>query len=197
MYRWRKLTAEDQHTLLNWRQRIRRPWHSPPHYIQGRATFHLTAACYEHEPLIGASLERMQSFTESLIETLHSQTEIHAWCVLPNHYHLLLTVPDLKPILRTLGQLHGRWSYVWNGEDGQRGRKVWSPPADRWIRSPDHAWATMNYIHHNPVKHGYVKRWQEWPFGSAESFLDAVGREEAKRVWRSYPVLDYGRGWDD
>jgi putative transposase len=35
------------------------------------------------------------------------------------------------------------------------------------------------------------------PFSSAQQFLESVGREEAERVWREYPVLDYGRGWDD
>lgn len=160
--------------------------------------FHLTAACYEHADVIGASLERMRQFSEALLQTLEElKAVVHAWCVLPNHYHLLLKVPELKDVIASLGRLHGRTSHAWNGEDNLRGRKVWSAPADRLIRNDDHFWATMNYIHHNPVKHGYVEQWQDWPFGSAESFLEDVGREEALRIWRAYPVLDYGKGWDD
>jgi len=40
-------------------------------------------------------------------------------------------------------------------------------------------------------------RWQDWPFSSAREYLAAVGRAEAERLWREYPVLDYGKGWDD
>ena len=68
------------------------------------------------------------------------------------------------------------------------------------LRFPDQeqdAWQTANYIHHNPVRHGYVDHWQDWPFSSAVDYLAAVGREEAVRVWKAYPLLDYGAGWDD
>ena len=34
----------------------------------------------------------------------------HACCLLPNHYHLLVQVPDLKAVTTTLGRLHGRGS---------------------------------------------------------------------------------------
>jgi putative transposase len=55
----------------------------------------------------------------------------------------------------------------------------------------------MNYIHHNPVHHGYVKKWTDWPYTSAHEFLKAVGREKAAEIWCKYPPLDYGKGWDD
>ena len=53
------------------------------------------------------------------------------------------------------------------------------------------------YIHNNPVRHGYVKKWQEWPFSSAPEYLAAVGREQATAWWQEYPLLDYGAGWDE
>jgi putative transposase len=65
------------------------------------------------------------------------------------------------------------------------------------MRSDGHRWSTVNYIHHNPVRHGYVMRWLDWPFSSAADFLREVGREEALRLWKEYPLLDYGKGWDE
>ena len=198
MYRWQSLSKEAQETLLEWRKRLQRPWHSPPHFTDGPADFHLTAACYQHAEILGTSPQRMGSFGEDLLTSLtESGAEVHAWCVLPNHYHLLLRASELPAVLQALGRLHGRTSFTWNGEDGQRGRRVWSAPADRLIRSEAHFRATLNYIHHNPVKHGWVERWQDWPFSSAVSWLTAVGRDEALRHWRKYPILDYGAGWDD
>jgi putative transposase len=65
------------------------------------------------------------------------------------------------------------------------------------MQNGEHFWATVNYIHHNPVKHGYVKSWWEWPFSSAGDFLESEGRDEAARIWKEYPLMDYGKGWDD
>jgi putative transposase len=198
MYRWRKLSEDDQAALLHHRQQLQRPWHSPPHFVEGPARFHLTAAYYEHADIIGSSPDRMTAFSNDLLTTLtEAGVNTHAWCLLPNHYHLLVQVPDLKAVIATLGRLHGRSSYSWNGEDGWRGRKVWGAPADRAIRNDAHFWATLNYIHNNPVKHGYVKHWQDWPFSSAADYLTSVGRDEAVRVWKAFPILDYGSGWDD
>jgi putative transposase len=64
------------------------------------------------------------------------------------------------------------------------------------MKSRRHFWATKNYIHNNPVHHGYVSRWQDWPFSSVHQYLDDVGRDEAVRIWNEYPVLDYGKDWD-
>lgn len=198
MYRWRKLSEDDQAALLHHRQQLQRPWHSPPHFVEGPALFHLTAACYEHADIIGTSPERMTHFSSDLLATLtEAGVQTHAWCLLPNHYHLLVRVPDLKAVITALGRLHGRTSHAWNGEDGQRGRKVWCAPADRAIRNDTHFWATLNYIHHNPVKHGYAPHWQDWPFSSAADYLASIGRDEAVRIWKAFPVLDYGSDWDD
>jgi putative transposase len=65
------------------------------------------------------------------------------------------------------------------------------------MKSERHFWATINYIHHNPVKHGYVQHWQDWPFSSAAAYLESVGRKEAERVWHEYPITEYGKGWDE
>jgi putative transposase len=49
---------------------------------------------------------------------------------------------------------------------------------------------------HNAVRHGYVERWQDWPYSNAVQYLADIGTEEAKRRWREYPLLDYGNHWD-
>jgi len=121
---------------------------------------------------------------------------IHAWCVLPNHYHVLITTEQIKDLRHHLGLFHGRSSFVWNGEDNQRGRQVWYNCFERPMKSERHFWAILNYVHHNPIHHGYVERWQDWPWSSARIFLDGVGKTKAKVIWKKYPILDYGKGWD-
>jgi len=194
-YLWRRLTPEKQQALLQYRQRLKRPWHRPPHYQQGNIFYHLTVACFEHQSFIGHSPERMAGFSELLLDTLPESPA--AWCVLPNHYHVLVRCAEIKAIGKILGKLHGSTSFRWNGEEDQRGRKIWHSVSDRAMRNADHFWSTVNYIHHNPVKHGYVDQWMDWPFSSAADFLDEVGREQALVLWKQYPLLDYGKGWDD
>jgi hypothetical protein len=94
------------------------------------------------------------------------------------------------------GRFHGRSSFKWNGEDQRRGRQVWHNCFDREIKSHRHFWATVNYIHNNPAHHGYADKWQDWPWSSATEFLERVGRETAEKIWREYPILDYGKKWD-
>lgn len=198
MYNWRKLTDKQQTDLLDWRCRMRYPWHSPPHRLSDIPVYHLTAACYEHRAIIGATEERLIGFADSLVACIAGETtEVYAWCVLPNHYHLLVHSENILALLKKLGPFHGRTSHAWNGEDDTRGRQVWCKAAERGMRSERHRWATVNYIHNNPVHHGYVRRWQDWPFSSATEYLNTVGRAEAERIWKEYPVLDYGKGWDD
>jgi len=198
MYQWRKLIEDERKALLVHRRECGHPMHSPPHYVGESGYYHLSAACYEHKPWIGISPQRMTDFSHALVDILLALgASCDAWCVLPNHYHVLVKTEDLERTIGELGHLHGRASYFWNGVEGRRGRKVWCSPSNRIIRSERHYWATMNYVHHNAVHHGYSEKWQEWPYTSAHEYLETIGEEEAIRQWKEYPILDYGKGWDD
>jgi putative transposase len=192
------MTPEQRKTALQTRKQKRHPFHGPPHRQSASSLYHLAAACYEHKPIIGHSPERLADFEFRLLE-IFSQTNARAfsWCVLPNHYHALIESDHILDIIKKIGRLHGRTSYEWNLVENQRGRKCWHRCVERAIRSDRHKWVTMNYIHHNPVHHGYVRKWDEWPFSSAADFLNEIGRDEAERLWKSYPLLEYGKGWDD
>src|SRR5690349_2181287 len=126
MYLWRKLTEDQRKKLLEFRCFNGRPWHSLPHRESQNGRYLLTAACYEHRHAIGRSPERLADFSERLLETLAAlSAEIHAWCLLPNHYHALVLTRKLPALLHEIGQLHGRTAFNWNREDDERGRKVW------------------------------------------------------------------------
>jgi putative transposase len=197
MYSWRKLTDDQRKEVIAYRIKQGFPWHSPPTLFH-EGYFHLTAACYEHRHYIGHALDRLGKFAEQLLHTFEqNRTAVFSWCVLPNHYHVLIETKDLKVLKKEIGKLHGRSSHEWNLEEQTVGRTVWHSCADRGIRSERHYWATFNYIHNNPVHHRYVTTWTEWPFSSASDFLTREGRERALFLWKEYPVLDYGKGWDD
>jgi len=95
-----------------------------------------------------------------------------------------------------LKHLHGSTARIWNLEDGLTGkRKVWYKFHDRAIRNERHYYHAFNYIHYNPVKHGYVESPYDWPWSSVHLYFDTHGREWLREQWRKYPignVLDYG-----
>lgn len=198
MYEWRQLTTEQREEALRERKGRKLPWHSPPHIdFEGPVSFIITAACYEHAALVGKSPERLAEFEKEILDACSlANAKVHAWCILPNHYNLVARTEVIEALRNEIGKVHGRTAFRWNGEDQQRGRKVWFNFFDRNMRSSRHLWASMNYVHNNAVHHGYVERWQDWPYSSASSFLEQVGVERAKEIWREYPVLDYGKDWD-
>ena len=198
MYRWRRLTAEQREEVLKERQLQGQPRHSVPHYSSDTTTYYMiTAACFEHRSVIGRSANRMVEFESELVELLSRQcSQLFAWNVLPNHYHVLLNTPNVRVTLRGLGQLHGRNSYYWNLEEKKQQRQVWCNAAETAMKSESHFYASLNYVLHNAVHHGYVRKWIEWPWCSASQYLDERGREEALRIWNSYPLYDYGKDWD-
>jgi len=198
MYKWRKLTKEQQTELLKIRAQLRRPLHYPPHFnSDGESRYHLAGSIYEHKPIIGASHNRMLEFSSLLVECFEENAvEIFAWCVLPNHWHALVQIDNLKLLTKQIGRLHGRISFKWNKEENLRGRQCWNGCSDRRIRSKAHFYATCNYIHNNPVKHGYAEKWTDWDFSSASSFIDEFGKAKCIEIWKKYPVLDMGDKWD-
>jgi len=164
----------------------------------GHLRFLISASCFEHHQYIGHSPERMENFSRDLMAVFAAHTtQTFAWCVLPNHYHALVEAPDVQALLRELGLLHGRTAHVWNGEEQLRGRKVFFRAVERAMRSDRHYWATLNYVHHNPVRHGYGARRMDWPWSSATEYLAQTGVEGAKRIWQEYPLRDYGKDWDE
>jgi putative transposase len=190
------MTPEQRAQAVAERRGRKLPWHGPPHFEAEEGTYVLSAACFEHRELI-SPVSRLDEFSETLLDGLEKlRSKVHAWVVMPNHYHVLAEV-DLIQYRRRIARLHNGKSTQWNREDGAVGRKVWHRFSDRRVRNERHFYASLNYLHANPVKHGYAKKADEWPWSSLHGCLDSLGREKLVELWREYPVLEYGRGWDD
>lgn len=71
MYIWRNMTAIQREDTLRERQLRGVPFHGPPHYGSDvPCLYHLTAACYEHRAILGASPVRMAAFEAGLVAAL-------------------------------------------------------------------------------------------------------------------------------
>jgi putative transposase len=196
MYIWRGLTAEQRERLLEERKRRGFPPHSPPHPMQGQGLYLITAACYEHHCHMNSEERRKNILDVVFALGTRAEIEILAWVVLPNHYHLLVAVPNLSSLSRVLRHVHGSTAQQWNKEENTLGRKVWFRFTDRAIRSERHYYTTLNYIHYNPCKHGWANSPYDWMHSSVHWYLETRGREWLRDLWVAYPTRDYGREWD-
>ncbi len=143
--------------------------------------------------------DRRDEFEARLLgEFLSIDAEIGGWVVLPNHYHIVVGVDSLDTVSSILKQLHGTTSREWNLADGMTGqRRVWYKFTDRWIRDERHYYQALNYLHYNPIKHGYVNDPYKWMWSSVHLYFGTKGRDWLRAAWKAYPIGGFGAGWDD
>jgi putative transposase len=197
-YEYRRLSTKEREEIIQYRSERGYPLHEPPHPFRDTGAYLIPAANFEHKTIMGSPKRR----TEFEIHMLNSIKEIAdniiAWEVLPNHYHILISVQSLDDVSAALKHLHGTTSREWNIKDGQTGkRRVWYKFVDTTVRNETHLHTAFNYIHYNPVKHGYVKDPYEWHWSSLYLYYEEKGREWLREHWQSYtPSTDFGNGWD-
>jgi len=97
-------------------------------------------------------------------------TRVWAWCLMPNHVHLIL-VPQTEDGLRaSLAEVHRRYTAHVNQREGWRGH-LWQ---SRFASFPmDEEWllAAARYVELNPVRAGLVQRPEQWDWSSARTHL--------------------------
>ena len=197
-YDYRNLSPDERQAVLTQREAHGYPRHTPPHPYQLAGRYLLSAANFEHLPLMAATDRRTELEASLLGGLQEANVPALAWVVLPNHYHVLIEADSLLKVAAVLKRLHGRTSRAWNLADHQTGqRRVWYHYRDRRIRDEAHLFRALNYVHYNPVKHGYAADPYEWPWTSIHNYVEAHGRDWLREHWRQHPPGNFGQGWDD
>jgi len=89
--------------------------------------------------------------------------ELHAWVVMPNHAHLLITPRVDVPIL--LRRLKGASAREANKLLGQSGQPFWQDESyDHLVRDANEFHRIENYILQNPVRAGLARSAEEYPW---------------------------------
>jgi REP-associated tyrosine transposase len=89
----------------------------------------------------------------------------HAYCLIPNHYHLLLEVPELD-LPRGLHRLNGRYARRFNQRHGRVGHVFGGPYFAQPVRRDEHVIEACRYIVLNPVRAGLCAHPADWPWSS-------------------------------
>ena len=104
---------------------------------------------------------------EKLFEFHNEFYELHAWCVMPNHGHAMLTPYPNIGLDICMQRIKGGSSFEINRVLSRGGRLWQTESYDVWIRNEKHFSAVRRYIERNPVKAKIVRDPVLHPWSSA------------------------------
>ncbi|MEN6641317.1 MAG: transposase [Armatimonadia bacterium] len=85
-----------------------------------------------------------------------------AFCVMPNHVHVVLATNPEIDVMTQVTRLKGRATHDLHalGVEGE----IWERSCwDRHAREEDNVWEMVEYVLDNPVRWGLVEKTEEWP----------------------------------
>jgi len=135
-----------------------------PRQVLPGTTYLVTRRCAQRQFLLKPSRTTNEVFLYLLaIAARRFGIEVHAYCVLSNHFHLVVTDPDARLpafhqfldslVARALNASLGRWEAFWAPNS-------FSAVA---LASPSDVLDKAAYVLANPVAAGLVRRCREWP----------------------------------
>jgi hypothetical protein len=128
--------------------------------------YHVTARVNNREAFPLGMRDSWKIVTDELLcLNILYQTNIHAAVLMPNHLHLLLTVPehDLGIIMNTFMSSVTRIS---NARSRRSGHLFGGPYFWSLIGNSRYFGHAFKYVYRNPVKAGLCSRVEQWEFSS-------------------------------
>ena len=131
--------------------------HAPAHRLSRSGTFIVTAGTYLKEHHFKGA-ERLCVLQRGLLKLAEENGwHLEAWAVFSNHYHFIaISQSDPNSLRTVVSKLHTLTARHLNQLDATQGRKVWFQYWDTHLTFERSYLARLNYVHHNPVKHGLV-----------------------------------------
>jgi putative transposase len=99
-----------------------------------------------------------------------------AYCLMPNHVHLILTPSSEGGLSRAVGEAHRRYSAYFNARARVTGHLFQGRFACS-VMDEDHLMNAFRYLAFNPVRARVVKQPQDWPHSSVAAHL--AGKNDA------------------
>ena len=120
------------------------------------AFYHITARGNEQKPVFKSKRDR-----EKFIEYLQSASErynavIHVYCLMDNHYHLMLETPSGN-LPRIMLHINGAYTNYFNVKRGRAGHLFQGRYRAILVQKDEYAKELSRYIHLNPVRAGIVE----------------------------------------
>lgn len=99
---------------------------------------------------------------------------VWAWCLMPNHVHLILVPDDSDGLRRALSRVHRTYAGLINARLRRSGH-FWQGRFGCVAMDEPHLLAAFRYVALNPVRAGLVGRARDWRWSSASAQLGLGG----------------------
>lgn len=127
--------------------------------------------------------------------------EIYAFCLLKNHFHLLVRILPSESLIESgisstpsqrFSNFFNAYAKVINHTYDRVGSLFQHPFGRVLIKTDSQLMQTVRYIHRNPLNHGFVDDFQDWPHSSYEILLSTEESFLARAT-----VLEYFGGREE
>lgn len=118
--------------------------------------------------------------------------EIWAWCLMPNHVHLIAVPESEASLARAIGEAHRRYTRRINMQKGWKGH-LWQERFASFPMDETYLLAAARYVEMNPVAAGIVARPEDYCWSSARAHL-ASHDDDLTKV---EPLLSMVGNWKD
>ena len=129
------------------------------------------------------------------IEVLKESAElfnikIAAYCLMPNHYHLLLYTPDGN-LSRSMRQINGIYAQRFNRIHKYDGQLFRGRYKSILIEADSYLLELLRYIHNNPLRAGLSKDLNDYEWSSHYGYLSDTKRWEW--LYNEFPLSLFGK----
>ena len=119
-----------------------------------------------------------------------ANVSVWAYCLMPNHVHLILVPRDADGLRAALADAHRRYSREINFREGWRGY-LWQGRFASFPMDDNYLLACARYVELNPIRARLVARARDWRWSSARAHLK--GQDD--QLVRVSPLLDRVSDW--
>ena len=154
------------------------------------AFYHVTSRGNERKDVFKSQRDRDKFIDYLASATARYGAVIHAYCLLNNHYHLLLETPEgnLSQIMR---HINGAYTTYFNVKRRRAGHLFQGRYKAILVEADEYATELSRYIHLNPVRAGMAVRPEEYQWSSYRSY---IGQAKAIEWLKTEFILGYFGG---
>ncbi len=147
-------------------------------FVEG-ATYHVYNRGNGHDHIF-RNPGNYDYFLRKYHEYMGSLWETHAWCLMPNHFHFLITVKahfSTDDILSTkcssaFANFTNGYAQSFNKQHNRKGSVFMRSFRRKVVHDREYFKSLVCYVHNNPVKDGMVPAPENWPFSSYSDFIN-------------------------
>lgn len=132
-----------------------------------------------------------QFFLKQLDKYITQIADIYAYCLLPNHFHLLLRFKNIEGInvkdehqflMKNFGNFLNSYAKAFNKKYNRKGALFLNAIKRKKISDEKYLLKVLHYIHNNPVNHGFVNKIDQWKHSSYNSYLNPEKESKLNRT---------------